>query len=503
MLTFTLTTLGCKVNQYDSAAMAEALATEGFQPASPGEPADLVVVNTCCVTATAMAKSRQQIRRAIRRAPHARVLLTGCYADYDPEKLAGILVQAGVPAGNYAVAGHHRPIRSALQGLLAATGTVAGFDQPLAGTDGDPTPQPTRADKEDNDCVNAPTGTRPGPGIDSTSIRTRRAAAVKSAPPPLWGISAFPGHQRAFVKIQDGCDAFCSYCIVPYSRCVLAWRPGGAVIDECRRLIQAGHREIVLCGVFLGAYGRSTARRDRWARPEEAPLADLLAGVAELPGLWRVRLSSLEPGDLTDPLLAVFGDRPTVAPHLHLPLQSGSPAILAAMNRQYTPKDFRGAVRAARSRLDRPALTTDIIVGFPGETEQHFQATLDLAAEAGFAKMHAFPFSAIAPTAAWQRRDQAPPPAVVKDRLARLAAVEEDSARQYRQQFVGQRLQALVERSGRAGQQPAAALTDRYLSVRFDRPGEAGDLRGQVVELEITATDADGLVGRLVGHRGD
>jgi len=191
------------------------------------------------------------------------------------------------------------------------------------------------------------------------------------------------------------------------------------VMDECTNLMGAGHKEIVLAGVFLGAYGRETAIRRRWDG-KAAPLIELIRSVAAIDGLWRVRLSSLEPGDLTDDLLALWSDLPNLAPHFHLPLQSGSGRILKSMNRQYTPEQFSQTVRRLREDLDQAAVTTDIIVGFPGESDDDFAQTLDMARESGFAKIHAFPFSAIEGTAAWLRRDEIPPKDVVKDRLARL-----------------------------------------------------------------------------------
>jgi len=189
----------------------------------------------------------------------------------------------------------------------------------------------------------------------SDSIRARRQAAVKVKSPGtrrLGPIEHFPRHQRAFVKVQDGCDAFCSYCIVPYARANVWSRDADEVVAECRRLVQAGHKEIVLAGVFLGAYGRDTTIRRRWDKRPDA-LAGLVRRVADIDGLWRVRLSSLEPGDLTDELLAAAGELPNFAPHFHLPLQSGSPRILSRMNRQYSPPTSSTARPSGCSAISR------------------------------------------------------------------------------------------------------------------------------------------------------
>jgi threonylcarbamoyladenosine tRNA methylthiotransferase MtaB len=296
------------------------------------------------------------------------------------------------------------------------------------------------------------------------------------------------------VKIQDGCDAFCSYCIVCYTRPRVRSRTPEDILDECRTLVAAGHREIVLCGVFLGAFGRSTAIRRKWTQPSDA-LADLLERVANIPGLWRVRLSSLEPGDVTPRLLGAFAENPTVAPHLHLPLQSGSGPILHRMNRQYTPEQFLDAVRLVRRELDRPAITTDIIAGFPGEMHEDFLATLEVAQQAGFSKIHAFPFSAIEGTAAWTFRQDAPPKSIVRQRLGKLAQIEAQLAHAYRQQFVGEQLQALLE-STVTDEGLRIAMTDRYLPAAF---ADENAQPGEVVKLKITGVTPTGLAADRLG----
>ena len=463
---FYLTTLGCKVNQYDGAAVGAALRRAGWTQTDGPDQAQLVVVNTCCVTATAMQKSRQAIRRLVRQADSPAVLVVGCYSDYDGRRIGKILTELDVPANRSAVFGHHRGLAEKLEQFLGglADGAQAGF------RDDDATPQ---------------------------TIRSRRLAAVESpAPGDLGPIDRFDGHQRAFVKVQDGCDAFCTYCIVPLTRSRVSWRPIELVAEECSRLVGAGHKEIVLCGVFLGAYGRDTAVRERAAHASSLP--KLLARIADIPGLWRVRLSSLEPADLTDELLAVCATLPTVAPHFHLPLQSGSDAVLKRMNRQYTAEEFRQTVDRLRNTLDRPAITTDIIVGFPGETDADFAGTLELARQSGFAKIHAFPFSAIEGTAAFAWKADCPPADTVKARLAELTAVETDSAVAYRSQFLGQTLEGLIESPRRATPNARQAMTDRYLTVSFSPPPKQRptDLTGSLGNFRIHAIHAGGLTGR-------
>ncbi|MBS3734288.1 MAG: radical SAM protein [Phycisphaerae bacterium] len=467
MFSFTMTTLGCKVNQYDGAAVAAELSAAGLRRAAPGERAHAVVVNTCCVTTTAMRKSRQALRRHLRDHPDASVLVTGCYADYDPDRLARLVRRMGPRRRTVVVAGHHEDVAAAVRALVV-----------------DMTGRPAPAG------VRAPRG---GPG----DLR-RRSAAARRAPDRVpcapRGIGGFDARRRAFVKVQDGCDAFCSYCVVPYTRCRVRSRAPEKVDQECRRLVRAGHKEIVLCGVFLGAYGRETTVRRRW-EAGTPPLVSLVRRIARIEGLWRLRLSSIAPGDVTDELLDALVGCPTAAPHLHLPLQSGSADVLRAMNRQYTPDDYRRAVRAVCDALDTPAITTDVIVGFPGASDEDFAATLAMAREAGFARIHAFPFSAIQPTAAWARRREAPSPDEINRRMERITTLGRELASAYRRRLVGRTLDGLVEGPNRAG--VVRAMTDRYQPVAFD--GEVAP--GSVAAFEIVEPRGEGLYGRVVAPK--
>jgi len=493
---FSVTTLGCKVNQYDGCAIAEALHRAGLLQAGQSfgcePPAEVVVVNTCCVTTAAMRKSRQAIRRAARSAPAACILVTGCHADYDPAAIAALLSSLHVPPGQAIIAGHHADLAGCLAQVVRLAGTscsvsCSGGSAPVGEGPGAGCIGSDRA---------VSVGTSAAPATPQ-SIKARRDAAVKNKAPGTRALPPprhFPGRQRAFVKVQDGCDAFCSYCVVPYTRPVLWWRGMEDVEAQCRRLVAAGHKEIVLCGVFLGAYGQNTAMRQKWNGPSLLP--QIIARVAAIKGLWRLRLSSLECNDVTEDLLATCLDRPNVAPHFHLPLQSGSDRILLAMNRQYSVGQFHECLDRIRRRLDRPAITTDIIVGFPGESQEDFAATLAAARKAGFSRIHAFPFSPIPGTAAWTRRHDCPPPAVVKARMAELTSLGNRLARDFRRQFIGETLEVLAEdrRSGKAGWREG--LSERYLSVRFKAPAlQPGD----VAAVRIDRCGPTGLLGRLAG----
>jgi threonylcarbamoyladenosine tRNA methylthiotransferase MtaB len=498
MRRFTITTLGCKVNQYDGAVVAEALQQAGWVLTKPGQTPDLVLVNTCCVTATAMRKSRQAIRRLVRAAPGAAVFVLGCYGAVDRSRLGRLLQALGVPAGNILIAGNHDDLSTWITRLSRGddslsnqtTQTPESFDKFHKGNDVSPDES------------------------DPTNVKRRRKDALRRGglgTETLGLLREFPGHQRAFVKVQDGCDAFCNYCIVPYARPRVWSRREEDVLAECRRLVAAGHKEIVLCGVFLGAFGRSTTIRRKWDNQPGA-LPRLVREVSRIPGLWRVRLSSLEPGDLTDELLDVLRDAPTAAPHLHLPLQSGSDRVLRRMNRQYRSADYRDAVKRLRSALPLPAVSTDIIVGYPGETENDFHHTLAVAREAGFSKIHIFPFSPLEPTGAWFRRNEAPSLGTVRKRLEQLSSLESELAQSYRRHFVGEIMEGLVENtttpSGKPTQISACrlallgkhmrkAMTDRYLTVEFPAPPD-DDLTGRVVKLKITGVTESGLEGKLI-----
>ena len=486
--TYSITTLGCKVNQYDGSAIAQALANAGFSPPVAGQRPDLAVINTCCVTTMAMRKSRLAVRRALRREPAA-VLVCGCYSDYDGPALRSLLAADAPPGCDIYVAGHQDDLPAVLRqitslGRLSTAADTAAVPPALVRNE----LTSMSADSGDDSLA---TVSRSG------RIKSRRLASVRRNSPSdaaLPSISHFDQHQRAFVKVQDGCDAFCSYCVVPYARSVLWSRPIHTVVEECRTLLAGGHKEIVLAGVFLGAYGRATTLRRHWdSQPSQLP--QLVRAVAALEGLWRVRLSSLEPGDLNDDLLDAIRTCPTVAPHFHLPLQSGSDTVLARMNRQYDVRTYLQRVQWLNQTLDRPAVTTDLIVGFPGESEWDFEQTLQVTANTGLADIHAFAFSAIEGTAAWVLRHQCPPDAIVRQRLERLEALRLSLAEQFCRQFVGEEFEGIVERpTASTPKGYRQAMTDRHMTIYFQASPDKR-LTGHVMRFEIRDLYKDGLLG--------
>ncbi len=288
------------------------------------------------------------------------------------------------------------------------------------------------------------------------------------------GISRFSGHQRAFVKVQDGCLLRCSYCIIPHVRPNVASRNLADIEEEVLRLVERGYREIVLTGIHLGHYGVEQNRgrpKGQWLR-----LSHLVRRLAELPGDFRLRLSSIEATETTRELIAVMAEFPDkVAPHLHVCLQSGSDAVLRRMRRRWSSRLFLGRCQLAREALDLPALTTDVIVGFPGETDADFESTLRVCRQAGFSKIHIFPFSPRKGTPAADMSDQVPP-ALKAERVQRLTELEVELRHSYCRRLIGRRLSLLVE--GVTPELAWAGTACRYAPVEIagDFSGRSGDL---------------------------
>lgn len=288
------------------------------------------------------------------------------------------------------------------------------------------------------------------------------------------GISRFGDRSRAYIKVQDGCMLRCSYCIIPKVRPQLTSRPIGSILDEVHRLVANGYRELVLTGVHLGHYGIDW----NWHKPKSdwIRLADLVRQIAQLDGDFRIRLSSIEATEVTRELLQVMADDPAkICPHLHICLQSGSDTILRRMRRRWSTRLFVDRCRLAAQMLDLPALTTDVIVGFPGETEADFEQTCRVVQEVGFSKIHVFPFSLRQGTAAAQMPDQVPR-AIRAQRGQRIAEIERDLRERYFRSLLGRRLRVLVESASDPQRQQAVGTSCRYAPVELTEPSMAGRL---------------------------
>ncbi len=416
-----LVTLGCKVNQYETQYVKEALEANGYREARADEPADLCLVNTCTVTTEADAKGRQLIRRLAHANPGANLVVMGCFATRDPAAVARL------PGVTHVITDKRR------------------LEEEL------------------------------------------RPFGVHRLPA---GISRFDGHQRAFVKVQDGCLLNCSFCIIPRVRPTLRSRPVEEIEREVARLVAGGCQEIVLTGIHLGHYGIDLSRgrgKEQWCR-----LWHLLERLAQLPGDFRIRLSSLEAAEVRDDLVRVLAREPRFCPHLHLCLQSGSDHILAGMRRRYRSAGFLERCRRLRAALDQPAFTTDVILGFPGETEEDFEATCRVVREAGFSRIHLFSFSPRRGTPAATLAERVPP-AVVAERRRRLLALERELRDDYQASLMGRSLDVLVEGADPDRPGHVRGTSCRYAPVSF--PGHAPALVGKRVPVRARSLHRGLVVG--------
>ncbi len=457
MKTFTINSLGCKVNQYESQQIRELLEKYGLRKVEPSQKPNLVVINSCCVTHTASAKSRQCIHKFRKQSPNAVIIVSGCL----PTVQIGELSTAADDV-------HLVRNRSDLADTLSCI-----IDNKAA----------TLTSQRTQSCPD-------------TTIKAKKSYKIKYKNklnnhlnlPPL---TSFEGQTRAFLKIQDGCDGYCTYCIVPKTRPFVRSKPVDEVLQEAQALVESGHREIVVTGIFIGAYGLQSVRRKNWPGGQNEHLADLLDKMAAIPYLERIRLSSLEPADLTPLLLDIFCRHSNIMPHLHLSLQSGSDKILRKMCRQYRSDEFIAKVEMAKSCLDRPAITTDIIVGFPGETDADFEQTVKMAKTIGFAKMHVFSFSPRKGTAAADMQDQVHS-RVIKERSQILRELDIELGLQYRRQFIGETAQVLIENNN--GQ--LSGRSERYFAVNIDKT-EKKHKSNCIVRVRLIGNSESGMMGAI------
>jgi len=432
MKTFSINTLGCKVNQYETQQIHELLEQLGLHKCEPPKKPDLVVINTCCVTHTASAKSRQYIRKAQKLNPGAAVVVCGCLPTVQTSELNNTIK-------NVHLIGDRENLAETLSQIARGNAAASCLQSP-------------QSSSNINTIIKAENGTK---------IKFKKELNNHLALPPL---TSFKDQTRAFLKVQDGCDGYCTYCIVPKTRPFVHNKPLKAVLREAKSLVKAGHREIVVTGVFLGAYGQESVRRKNWPNGQNDNLAILLDKMAKIPHLARIRLSSLEPGDVTPQLLDIFNKHTNIMPHLHLSLQSGSDAVLKKMCRQYNSDTFRKKVESAKLWLDRPAITTDIIVGFPGETDADFEQTIKLAKDVGFAKMHVFSFSPRKGTAAANMQNRVNIK-IIKERSKILHSLNTELSQKFQQQFIGETAEILLENDD--GQ--IYGRSERYFMVYLEK----------------------------------
>ena len=428
-----ITTLGCKVNQYDSATLETRLRAAGCEvvPFAPG--ADAYVINTCTVTDRADAESRRTARRARRFGPSARVLMTGCFVQTNPGG-------AAIPEVD-AVIGINR------------------IDELVAAVRGD---------------------------LDLASGRIRVDDLRRATEVGALGAESFCGQTRAFLKVQEGCDLFCTFCIVPFARGRSRSVPPRAVLEQLQRLAGLGFQEAVLTGVHLGTYGEDLEPR--------LGLADLLEMIAENPPLPRLRLSSVDPPEITPRLLDLVACSDALCPHFHVPVQAGDDAVLGRMRRRYSADLAREVLIAIRAALPDAGIGTDVIAGFPGETEEEFQHTLSFVREMPFTYLHVFPYSPRRGTTAAKRTDGLPADVITaRARALRLAGAEKRDA--FARWMIGRRAAVLLE-SDDAGAAGLSGYAPNYSRVRV--AAAAPELANSVVEVTVTALDEGILRGHIV-----
>jgi threonylcarbamoyladenosine tRNA methylthiotransferase MtaB len=455
MKTFTITTLGCKVNQYESQQVRQLLEGLGLQKFKPPEKPDLAIINTCCITHNASAKSRKYIHKIQALYPDSTIVVCGCLPVVQSDELTH-------PARNV----HFVKDRSGLASFIKQT-------------------------------VYTNVGAGNCPDYPNTPIRPENDYKIKlkkelPEDTQLMPLTIFKGQTRAFLKIQDGCDARCAYCIVPQARPILYSRPVKDILAEAQMLVNAGHKEIVITGISTGAYGQTTAKRIKWPNQQNDHLADLLDKLAQTPNLARIRLSSLEPFDISERLLDVFCKNRNIMPHLHLSLQSGSDNVLKKMCRQYRKQMVIEKIDLLNSLLDRPAITADIIVGFPGETDADFEETVELARFIGFAKMHVFRFSARKGTAAAKMKDTIDNQ-TVKQRAEILHDLDIELGTKFRQQFIGQTIEVLVE----SDSTHPSGRCERYFMVNL-KSQDPKPRKNDIVKATILATTPTAAIGEVL-----
>lgn len=413
-----IATLGCKVNQYDTAVMERLFQQENWTQVPFGDLADAYVVNSCTVTDRADSDARRLARRARRLNADARVIMTGCYAQTSPtqiEELDYVDYIIGI--------GRLPELLGAVSGELQERSAVSDL---------------------------------------------RKATEVQTL-----GIESFSGRTRAFVKVQEGCNLFCTFCIVPVARGRSRSVSPRMVLDELERLAARGFREVVLTGIHLGGYGDDL--------DPAIDLAGLLECIAEHELPLRIRVSSVDPPEISDRFVKIVSESPKFCPHFHIPLQAGDDGVLERMRRKYTTRQAEEALARLTNKIPDAAIGTDVITGFPGETEEEFERGLAWIESQNLAYLHVFPYSERQSTSAAKRWEPLPD-AVVHGRAKRMRELDEELRLRYRQRFAGQRARVLVETT----RDPSSGLlrghTDHYVPVEFDGPDA---LMNQVADVTL------------------
>jgi threonylcarbamoyladenosine tRNA methylthiotransferase MtaB len=428
-------TLGCKVNFYDTEAIWQLFKNEGYEQVDFEQTADVYLINTCTVTNTGDKKSRQIIRRAVRRNPDAIIAVTGCYAQTSPAEIMDI------PGVDLVIGTQDR------EKLMTFITDIQNDRKP----------------------VNAV----------RNIMKTREFEELD--------VPDFTERTRAFLKIQEGCNNFCTFCIIPWSRGLSRSRKPESVLNQARQLVEAGYKEIVLTGIHTGGYGDDL---------ENYRLANLLADLDKIDGLERIRISSIEASQIDDRVIAILNSSLKMCRHLHIPLQAGDDDILKRMRRKYTTAEFAEKIRLIQQAMPGVAITTDVIVGFPGETQEQFENGFRFMEEMKFAEMHVFPYSKRTGTPA-ARMDEQVDEEVKHERVHQLIDLSERMQAAYGREWVGRELDVIPEREakGTEGAGLISGYTDNYIQVVFN-----GDpsLIGKLCRVRITDSGVNECRGELL-----
>lgn len=429
-------TLGCKVNHYETEAIWQLFKDEGYERKEFDHQADVYVINTCTVTNTGDKKSRQVIRRAIRQNPDAVICVTGCYAQTSPAEIMAI------------------PGVDIVVGTQDRTKMIGYIEQY----------------KNERQPINA-----------VRNIMKNRVYEELDVP-------YFTDRTRASLKIQEGCNNFCTFCIIPWARGLMRSRDPQEVVHQAQQLVDAGYLEIVLTGIHTGGYGQDL---------KDYNLAQLLRDLEEnVKGLKRLRISSIEASQLTDEVIEVLRDSNIVVNHLHIPIQSGSDTVLKRMRRKYTMEFFGERLDRLREVLPHLAVTSDVIVGFPGETEEEFMETYNFINNHKFAELHVFPYSKRTGTPAARMEDQVDEE-VKNERVHRLLTLNDQLAKEYASQFENEVLEIIPEECIKEGKDAGlyAGYSDNYLKVIFE--GNE-DMIGKLVKVKVTKAGYPSSEGQFV-----
>lgn len=443
---YNIITLGCKVNQYESAALVEQMNQSGWNSVLKGSPADLCIINTCAVTQKASMQSRQAIRQAIKSNPHAVIIVTGCYAQVAPEEIAAI-------SGVDYIVGHSRKARIAHM-----------------------------VNNKEGECVNGYTRKhRDSPQVDVRDVTSCRV--FHNMP-----LTNFAGRTRPFLKIQDGCDAFCSYCIVPHARGRSRSLPLELLFEQIKKISDKGYQEVVLTGIHLGKYGLDL-------KPA-ADLLEVLRRIESSPVNPRIRLSSIEPTEVSDDMIDFMANSEKVCHHLHIPLQSGDDTILKRMNRSYSSRFYKDLIEKLIMRIPDIAIGVDVLVGFPGENDRCFGNTVTLIRDLPVSYLHIFPFSRRLGTPAHGFSDQVQPQ-IIKQRCMALKRLDKEKRKTFYTRFLGHKVSVLIEETPDRMTNRLKGLTGNYIPVILEG---TTDRKNELATVRLIRREGEKVIGRQIDH---